>query len=271
MRRLSALVLAMAMTCTACTSGSDDPAPKPTSSEPSSITFGSLDLDWPKAQGTLDPPELPATPKGFDAARIDDMATALTKWAAAAAVDDTVWHSADPFVEVKKALPAKAAATLDKRVKDEVSPDLGVANVFGKDVAVVGTPAVTSTWKMTTDKDEAGKPYVLLELQTRTAYEVRLGDGPTRVIGVLRVHGLSAYEDGTGDLGVGGGWQEFGAGDCALALDDALVPDSDRDEGLEDLKTFVRIGNGTKLEMPKLPVQDQVDAEYLKRCRDGQV
>lgn len=271
MRRLSALVLAMAMMCAGCTSGSDDPAPEQTSSEASSITFGSLALDWPKAKGELDPPKPPAAPKGFDAAILDDMATTLTKWATAAAVDDTVWHSADPFVEVKKALPAKAAATLDKRVADEVSPHLGVANVFGKDVRVVGSPVITSAWQMTTDKDEDGKPYVLLELQTRAAYEVRLGDGPSRVIGVLRVHGLSAYEDGTRDLGVGGGWQEFGAGDCALAIDDALVPDSDPDEGREDLKTFVRIGNGTKLEMPDLPVQEQVDDEYLKRCRDGQV
>jgi hypothetical protein len=199
------------------------------------------------------------------------MATVLTKWATVAAVDDAVWHSTDPFTDVKKALPAKAAATLAKQVKGEVSPHLGVANVFGKDLTVVGTPMITSAWKITTDKDEAGKPYVLLELQTRAAYEVRLGDGSTRVIGVLRVHGLSAYQDTTDDFGVGGGWQEFGAGDCALALDDALEPDSDRAQGLKDLKTFIRIGKGTKLEMPKLPVQEQVDSEYLKRCRDGQV
>ena len=100
---------------------------------------------------------------------------------------------------------------------------------------------------------------------------MRLGNGGTRVIGVLRVQGLSGYADTTDDFGVTGGWQEFGAGDCDLALDDAFVPDSDRDESLKDLKTFIRVGDSDTLEMPELPVQEKVDAEYLKRCRDGQV
>ena len=152
-----------------------------------------------------------------------------------------------------------------------MSPHLAFANVFRDDVTVVGSPMITSAWKVTTEKDAANKTFMRLELQTRAAYEVRLGDGGTRVIGVLRVHSLSAYNDTTDDFGVGGGWQEFGAGDCALALDDALVPDSDRDESLKDLKTFIRVGSGTKLEMPELPAQDKVDDEYLKRCRDGQV
>ena len=273
MRRLPVLILAVATLMAGCSGASDDPEPtaKPPATQDRPVTLESLRLDWPTAQGRLLVADRPATPDGFDDAMLSRMATTLTKWARVAAVDDMVWHSADPFADVKKALPDKAAATLAKQVKDEVSPHLGVANVFGDDVTVVGTPKITSAWKVTTDEDEAGKPYVLLELQTRAAYEVRLGDGSSRVIGVLRVHGLSAYKDTTDDFGVGGGWQEFGAGDCALALDDALVPDSDRDAALEDLKTFIRIGKGTKLDMPRLGVQEQVDAEYLKRCRDGQV
>lgn len=272
MLRLPALVLAVAMLTAGCSGGSDDAEPmaKPTANEDRPVTLESLRLDWPKAQGRLVVPDRPATPDGFDDAMLSRMATVLTAWAKVAAADDMVWHGADPFADVKKALPGKAAATLAKQVKGEVSPHLAVANVFGDDVTVVGTPMITSAWKMTTE-DDAGKPYVLLELQTRAAYEVRLGDGSSRVIGVLRVHDLSAYTDTTDDFGIGGGWQEFGAGDCALALDDALEPDSDREEGLDDLKTFIRIGKGTKLEMPKLPAQEQVDAEYLKRCRDGQV
>lgn len=270
MRRLTPLVLALAILTSGCT-GSDDPEPKPTATDDRPVTLEALRLDWPTAQGRLVVGDRPKTPAGFDDAMLDRMAKVLTKWAKVAAVDDSVWHSSDPFSDVKKALPAKAAATLAKRVKGEVSPHLGVANVFGDDVTVVGTPMITTAWKLTTDKDEAGKPYALLELQTRAAYEVRLGDGSSRVIGVLRVHGLSAYKDTTDDFGVGGGWQEFGAGDCALALDDALVPDSDRDEGVKDLATFIRVGKGTKLEMPKLPVDEHVDAEYLKRCEDGQV
>lgn len=269
MRRLTALVLAVAILTTGCTGGSDDTEPKPASDRP--VTLESLRLDWPTAQDQLVVPERPQTPDGYDDALLERMATVLTKWATVAAVDDTVWHSADPLTDIKKALPAKSAATLAAQVKDEVSPRLAVANVLGDDVTVVGTPMITSAWKVATEEDEDGEPFVQLELQTRTAYEVRLGDGSSRVIGMLRVHRLAANSDTRDDFGIGGGWQEFGAGDCALALDDALVPDSDPDEAMTDLKTFIRVGKGSKLEMPPLGVQEQVDAEYLKRCRDGQV
>lgn len=269
MRRLSALVLTMAMMCTACTSGSDDPAPKPSAA--ASTTFESLDLDWPRAEGKLVVPELPAAPEAFDAATLDRMAKILTKWAALTVVNEGGWHSDDPLSEVRTVLPEDTAGTYEQQIKGKVSPRLAVANVFGDDVTVIGTPMVTSAWRVSTEEDAANEPFMRLQLQTRAAYEVRLGDGDTRVIGVLRVQNLTAYPDTTDDFGVGGGWQEFGAGDCALALDDALVPDSDRDESLTDLKTFIKIGNGDKLEMPPLPVQEQVDDEYLKRCRDGQV
>jgi hypothetical protein len=261
----------MAMMCAACTSGSDEPAsPRPAPAEARSISFQSLDLDWPKSQGKLDPPELPAAPRGFDDTTLERMATVLEKWARLSTVDEGMWHSDAPFSDIRTVLPKDAADTYEQQIKGQVSPHLAVANVFRHDVTVVGSPMVTSAWRVSTEKDPANEPFMRLELQTRAAYEVRLGGG-TRVIGVLRVHSLSAYKDTTDDFGVGGGWQEFGAGDCALAIDDALVPDSDRSEALEDLKTFVRVGDGTKLEMPELPAQDQVDAEYLKRCRDGQV
>jgi len=267
MRRLFALVLTVAMMCAACTAGSDEP--KTTSSR--AVSFESLNLEWPKAQGTLDPADLPSAPEGFDASTLERMAKLLTKWAALTVVDEAGWHSADPLSEVRKVLPKDAAATLQKQVKGEVSPHLAVANVFRDDVTVIGSPMITSAWRVTTEKDAADKTFMRLELQTRAAYEVRLGSGGTRVIGVLRVQGLSAYPDTTDNFGVSGGWQEFGAGDCDLALDDAFVPDSDRDESLKDLKTFIRVGDSDTLEMPDLGVQERVDAEYLKRCRDGQV
>ena len=271
MRRLTPLLLAVAILVSGCSGGSDDSKPTPTATgDDRSVTLAALRLDWPTAQGKLVVSKPPATPDGFDDATLARMAKVLTKWAEVAAVDDTVWHSNDPLAEITKALPAKAADTFTKQGKGVVSPHLRAANVFGDDVTVVGTPMITTAWKVTVDKDDADKPYVLLELQTRAAYEVRFKNEATRVIGVLRVHGLSAYKDTKDDFGVGGGWQEFGASDCALALDDALVPDSDREEGLADLATFLRVGKGSKLEMPKLSAPDQVDDEYLKRCRDGQ-
>ena len=271
MRRLPALVLAVAALCPACTSGSDEPSPKPAPNATRPISLESLDLDWPKAQGELDPPELPAAPEGFSAKTLDQMATVLEKWARLSTVDENTWHSDIPFSDIRTVLPKDAAETYEQQIKGQVSPNLAVANVFRHDVTVIGSPLITSAWKVSTEKDPANERFMRLDLQTRAAYEVRLGNGSSRVIGVLRVHSLSAYKDTTDDFGVGGGWQEFGAGDCALALDDALVPDSDRAESLKDLKTFIRVGGDSKLEMPELPAGDKVDAEYLKRCRDGQV
>jgi hypothetical protein len=271
MRRLPALVLAVAALCAACTSGSDEPSPRPDAGTNGAVTLESLDLGWPKAQGKLVVPRLPAAPEGFDEATLNRMATVLEKWARLSTVDDGMWHSGDPLSDIRTVLPEDAAETYEQQIKGQVSPHLAFANVFRDDVTVVGSPMITSAWRVSADKDPANERFMRLELQTRAAYEVRLGDSGTRVIGVLRVHSLSAYNDTSDDFGVGGGWQEFGAGDCALALDDALVPDSDRAEALKDLKTFIRVGNGKKLEMPALPAQDQVDAEYLQRCRDGQV
>ena len=271
MRRLTPLLLAVAIVVSGCTSGSSNPEPTPSATTAGPMTFESLKLDWPTAQGRLVVPKVPATPAGFDAATVDRMATVLEKWARLSTVDDSIWHSGDPFSDIRTVLPTAAATTYDKQLKGVVSPHLAVANVFGHDVTVVGSPMITAAWRVSTDKDQAGESFVRLELQTRAAYEVRIGNGPSRVIGVLRVHSLSAYKDTTDGFGVGGGWQEFGASDCALALDDALVPDSDPEHALKDLTTFIRVGKGSTVEMPELPAEDQVDPEYLKRCRDGQV
>ncbi|MGA8987367.1 hypothetical protein [Aeromicrobium sp.] len=268
MRGLTALLLT-AVVCVGCANGSP-PQASPTTGK-AAISLESLGVDWPAAGDEVDPPKLPAVPGGISEELIGRMAGILTTWATAAALDDGVWHGADPLATVSAALPKTASAMLRKQVKGEVSPHLAVANVFASDVTIVGVPRITSAWKLSKAKDDSGRPYARLELQTRTAYEVRLGSEPSRVIGLLRVHGLTAYPDTTDDFGVAGGWQEFGAGDCSLALDDALRPDSDLDQAAEDLATFVKVGDSAKLRMPPLGVQEQVDAEYLKRCREGQV
>lgn len=270
MHRPFALVLAIAILMSGCAGGSDaEPTPTATSDRP--VTLESLSLDWQTARGKLVVPKRPAAPNGFDEKTLARMATVLEKWARLSTVDDSMWRSGDPLSDVRTVFPKPAADTFEEQLRGSVSPHLAVANVFGDDVAVVGSPMITVAWRVSTALDSANERFVRLELQTRAAYEVRFQNGPTRVIGVLRVHSLSAYKDTTDDFGVGGGWQEFGASDCALALDDALVPDSDREGALKDLKTFIRVGRGTKLEMPELPAQDKVDAEYLQRCRDGQV
>ena len=219
----------------------------------------------------MDPGDRPDTPDGFDDALVDRMASTLTKWAGVAAIDKDVWHSSRALDRVVEALPQAVGSTVEKQAGASVSPQLAVGNVFAKNVTVVGSPAITTAWKVSTAESDDGDPFVLLELQTRTAYEVRVDDGPTRVIGILRVHGLSAFKDTTDDFGVTSGWQEFGAGDCALAVDDELLPDSDSADAAKDLATFVKVGDGSKLVMPRLGVEDQVDAEFLRRCRDGSI
>jgi hypothetical protein len=273
MRRLAGALVTVLLVAGGCTSESEPEAKSvPTTSPAPAIGLASLHVDWPVAGAKLDVGKPPAAPEGFDDGMVARMAAILTDWARVTTIDDEVWHSSAPVDQVVGTLPTEVGSALDEQTKDAVSPELAVANVFADEVTVLGAPIATTAWKLSTKTDDAGESYVRLELQTRAAYEVRLGDdAPTRVIGMLRVHGLSAYPGTTSDFGVSGGWQEFGASDCALALDDELVPDSDLDSTVRDLKTFVTVGDGKKLAMPPLDAQERVDSEYLQRCRDGQV
>lgn len=270
MRRILGLVVAGLVVAGGCTSGSDEE--EPTSSSSAEVSLSSLDLGWPEAEEQLAVTSTPPAPKGFDATTYDRMADTLIDWAQVTTVDDAVRRGGSALDAVAEVLPDPTARTLRKQVKAAVSPRLAVANVFADDVTVLGAPQVTTAWQVSKEDDEDGKPYVRLELQTRAAYEVRTGEkGPKRVIGVLRVHGLSAYADTTDDFGVSGGWQEFGAGDCALAVDDELVPDADLEQAEDDLVVLRRVGDTDDVEMPDLGDDEQVDADYLERCRAGQV
>jgi hypothetical protein len=258
----------------ACSTGSgSDPEPRDSSASsiraPAPSGFDALGIDWPRAEESVVPGAPPPAPAGFDEALLTRMAGILTDWASATTVDPDVRRSHDPVDLVAEAVPPGVAAALRKQLQGVVSPRLAVANVFAPDVTMVGSPEVTTAWKTSTESDDSGQRYVLLELQTRAAYEVRQGDGATGVIGVLRVHRLSAYPDTSDDFGVGAGWQEFGAGDCALALDDELAPQADADAAAKDLATFVEIGSSAEVQMPPLSKKDHVDADYLQRCREG--
>lgn len=274
MRRLSALLITVLLVCAGCTKDGDGtPTPSvastPATTSAQKVTSDSLGIDWPTT-ASADWPKHPAAPEGFNA-QVDAMAKILVDWGATAATDAKVWHGKDAVTLVADSLPSATGKTLEAQVKDAVSPRLAVANVFADNVTIVGTPRITAAWRITSSSDDVGRAIVRLELQTRTAYEVHIAGGPARVIGVLRVHGLSAYADTANDYGVTGGWQEFGAGDCSLATDDALLPDSDAAEASKDLATFIRVAKGSKFDMPPLGVDEQVDSEYLKRCRAGSV
>lgn len=266
MRLLAALACAVLLV-SGCTGGSDDAA----TADDASITIDSLDLQWPEAAGNvLDPGDPPEVPAGFDAGRYQRMVDALTAWARASTVAPDVRSAEDPAAEVAAELPKAVGSQLVKVADTAVSARLAAANVFADDVTVVGQPRVTTAWRAESI-EQGGAPALSLILQTRAAYEVRIGDGPKRVIGVLRVHELITRAGETGEIGVGLAWQEFGASDCTLALDDALRPDGDVAAATDDLATFVEVGSGETVEMPELQSDDTVDEEYLDRCRRGQV
>lgn len=265
MRLFAALACALLLVA-GCT-GSVDGGSQQSEAE---ITFESIGLDWPAATdriATVDPPELP---EGFNEARYQRIVDALNTWAVATTLEPDVRESDDPAKAVGAALPKAVGSQVRQLGTGSVSPRLAAANVFADDVSVIGKPRVTTAWSAETTKRD-GEPALSLKLQTRAAYEVRIDEGPTRVIGVLRVHELITREGETGPIGVGFGWQEFGASDCALALDDALRPDGDVGPAERDLRTFIDVGSGGTVEMPDLESVDTVDQEYLDRCKRGQV
>ena len=171
---------------------------------------------------------------------------------------------------LEAAQPKAIGSQIEKLTADKVSPRLAAANVFADDVEVIGDPLISTAWKAASVERD-GAPSLSLKLQTRAAYQVRLDGGPERVIAVLRVHELITREGETGDIGVGYSWQEFGASDCTLALDDALSPDGEAGPARQDLDRFVSATSDDTLQMPPLPEGETVDQDYLDRCRAGQV
>lgn len=274
MRKLLGIGVVVLLVVGGCSDGSDGPKEQaeatPSSSTTRAVTLESLGLDWPTADGKLDVVDAPPAPEGFDSAVYDQMVGDLKAWATASTVDEQVWHSKAPFDRVAEGLPDKTAATLLAQTKEQASPRLAAANVFSERVKVIGSPQVSTAWQVKTVDEDSDEPYTVVELQTRAAYEVRLGEnGPSRVIGMLRVHALSAFAESTDDFGVSSGWQEFGAGNCSLALDDSLIPDADVEGSAADLKRFIEVGNKNAVVMPDLKDDEKVDSNYLKRCREG--
>lgn len=277
MRKLLGPLVVVLLVAGGCSSGSDEAAAPPaaTTDAPTptkAVTLESLALDWPQADGKLDAGDPPPVPEGLDSEVYGQMVKDLKAWAAASTVDDDTWHSKAPIDTIAGLLPGRTGETLKAQANGQASPRLAVANVFSDRVKVIGSPVVTTAWQVKSVDDDTEKPYFVLELQTRAAYEVRLGDnGPSRVIGMLRVHALSAFTDTTDDFGVSTGWQEFGAGDCSLALDDSLIPDADVDSSAADIKKFIAVGSKNAVVMPDLGDDEQVDSNYLKRCRQGAI
>lgn len=229
------------------------PDPQPTPTEQISLVDLGID-DWPSATAEQFP-EPPPRPDGVEAQEYDRMVSVIQTWALQAATEPEA---------VGEGLPEDLTDAIRDSVADQTSPALASGTVLDPGLDVVGT-RMTSAWKLESPGDE-----LQLSLQTRTAYEVTAPDGPIRVIGVLRTQGLVTTPDAE-VWGTVMGWQEFGAADCAIALDDFLTPGGDADDQETDLTVFAEIGNGDEAISPALPEGEQVDEDFKRTCEAGRV
>ncbi|MET0468177.1 MAG: hypothetical protein ABWZ87_05510 [Aeromicrobium sp.] len=258
MRRPVLLLVLMTFVLTACTGGSQGPessaTPDPQPAPTQQITLDDLGIaGWPTPAGAI--PEAPARPEGVSAAEYDAMVTAVRTWATQAAVDPGA---------VGNGLPKSLVAAIEDAAEAQTEPGLARATVLDPELELVDT-RMTAVWQ-SSDADGAHQ----LSLQTRTAYEVRNDEGLVRVVGVLRTQGVVAGA-GTDDWGTLTGWQEFGAADCAIALDGFLTPGGDADDQTSDLTRFAEIGNGDEAITPALPEDEQVDEDFERACETGRV
>lgn len=254
--------------CSLLDSASDDSSDEPVP-QGEEITFESLKLDWPTADGKIEFAEIPERPEGVNEKRYDRLTKALTTWAEASAVNEDVRASDDPAAEVAKLVSEPAVGKrLQSQAGTVVSPKLAAANVFAEGVEVEGDPLVTSAWEVGAGEED-GDDIVRITLQTRAAYLTKVDGGPDRVIGVLRTHTLTSGVEEKGPVTVGYAWQEFGASDCVLALEDALEAESSAEDAEKDLATFIEAGNDERVNMPELEDDDVVNDDFKERCESG--
>lgn len=228
-----------------------DPQPSPTEQ----ISLADLGIDdWP-AVTRQQIPEPPSRPVGVDQREYDDMVAAIGAWALqAASRPDTVGEG----------LPPALADSLDEAFAAQTAPALARGSVLEPGLEVLDS-RMTAAWDVTEVEDETR-----VSLQTRTAYEVRAEGGPVRVIGVLRTQGLIAVPEAQG-WGTILGWQEFGAADCAIALDGFLTPGGDTDDQQHDLTIFAEIGSAPEAVSPALQEEDNIDEDFKRACAAGRV
>ncbi|HPU14173.1 MAG TPA: hypothetical protein PLQ19_10300 [Aeromicrobium sp.] len=240
-----------------CGLGAAEPA-APATSSPSPLgemTLSDLKIDhWPElSQQKI--PEPPAAPAGLNQDEYDRMVAAVRSWAlAAVAVPPSVSED----------LPAAVRRTLEDTAAEQTAPELALVNVLDPDLEL-RSAKMTAAWEVAND----GPTYRVI-LQTRAAYEVATADLGVRVIGVLRSQGVTT-EANAKSWGVALGWQEFGAADCAVALEDFLTPGGDSGTQKSDLQIFVDAGNSASVVTPEMPADARVNKRFLNRCEAGGV
>ncbi len=239
----------------------DPPSPTktPTAEEssepdPDEVTFASLGIDdWPTDVDLLAgaPPA-----RELEPALHERLTRAIAGIADLAITDSRMWSDRDALDILTAETDEPFRSLLPLAFEQATSDRIAAVNHFGREVEVVDGPLVQHVWDVR--PAEGG---IRLYLQTWSAYEVREGAGPTRVIGMYR----EWYRLESANGSTGWAWRESGADLCVQATEDRFSPAADRAEDKE-LAWFVRTGQQHRFELRSLP--GNIDEETEQDCQE---
>lgn len=260
-RLVAPALLCGALVLGGCSGDDGEPRPEP-------ITLASEGIEWPVVDRD-DPhafsfPDLPDRPASIDEDEWAAAGDTLRAWAVEASFVD---HGDAAFeaiaARVFDALPEATRTDVRDRVAAGAAPRLGAATVVAGEI---DETRATAAWHVSQFEDDG--EVVRLTLQTRTALQVtseRGGEDRTEVVGVVRSVGLNLRPGRT--PGAWLVWEEFGADDCSLAEQDALVPATDLEAERSALRDFVALGD-TKGHA-RVEAGPVVDEEFRETCENS--
>lgn len=238
------LIVTLAATC-ARPNGSDQTQAGP-------LALGDLNTlgwtDFSQLQSVdLLPPDVP---EGVDEAEYDTVVRHLSAWAKGSLEANGVQGSQldAEFVELLAELTDRGPSGLLIE-RTPFADGLQTSQVRG-----------TAVWELVSESP------LTLQLQTRVVWQLRNPAGAESLIAVVRTHG-AAYQAGA--WGLAGAWQEFGADDCALALDGVLRPGGEIASQTQDLRRFEAFAQTKELQGLEFADDEILDDAFLERCRTG--
>lgn len=246
LRAIAFVFCVIVVTVSGCSSG--DPEAKARHEQP--LSLADLDMDGWVNLSTDSLPQAPRNPNKVPAAKQERAELILHRWASAALGDPE--------------------QTLDSAPKDvrhelELMADAGPARGVSLGTGFGEGLTVKSRWGTGVWKETSAAP-LHLEYQTRVLWELEDADGQVRLVGMVRTHVL--VNDGE-SISIGQSWQEFGADDCALVVEETIRPGGDVAEQNKDLRRFEEIANSAEVVSPDFSEDDVVDQEFANRCRAG--